>query len=334
MLNVNRNINLATPLVRAGGKGPDILPYLNNLRMFIYYSDLQANTLLTGTRPNGTFASESRWRPYYEDSSTLNASVSGTILNTLTATSQQTYNVVSRSVGEGPYFTGSLADPPSTATNQTSTLPYFVCVSGSNPLNDISSSWSFVTYLKPDNTFNQTTFNFGNFAQSFFSKISTDDARCKTAAFSISTNPNTVILTAGQPSGLPGGAIVSASFSAPSVNLADGNYHMITITVNDSTASVYFDDKLGSGSFGNAENYGWTYNDGASGRTYKNLRFGGPVVHDVVGTGGSQDYRPFMGNQKAIAIYNKGLNLDDVKNLYSIFQRDNLAPGRNVDINT
>jgi hypothetical protein len=327
MLNVNRNINLATPLVKVSGKGPDILPYLNNLRMFIYYSDLASNTVLTGNT-GSTFISESRWNPYYQNA-TISASVSGTILDTLTQASQLVYSVVSRSVSEGPYFTGSLANPPTTATNQTSTLQNFVCISGSNVLNDMSSSWSFVTYLKPDNTFNQNTFNFGNFAQSLFSKIRSDDGFCKTSAYSISPTPNTVIVTTGEPTG--GGNITSASFNSPSINLADGNYHMITITVNDLSASVYIDNKLASGSF-NSTGLGWTFNNGTVGNTYKDLKFGGPVSHNII-AGGSQNYRPFMGNQKAILIYNKGLNLSDVANLYSIFERDNLAPGINVDVN-
>ena len=330
MLNVNRNINLATPLVRKGGKGPDVLPYLNNLRMFIYYSDLASNTVLTG-KTGSIFISESRWNPYYEYA-TISASVSGTLFNNMSAASQVAYSIVSRSVGEGPYFTGSLAGPPTTATNQSAVLSTFVSISGSNVLNDMSSSWSFVTYLKPDNTFNQNTFNFGNFAQSLFSKIRSDGGFCKTAAYSISPTPNTVIVTTGEPLGGGANPIISASFSSPSINLADGNYHMITITVNDLSASVYIDNKLASGSFNSAA-IDWTYNNGSTGNTYKDLIFGGNVNHQIGGAGGDQLYRAFMGNQKAILIYNKGLNLSDVGNLYSIFQRDNLAPGINVDVN-
>jgi hypothetical protein len=333
MLNVNRNINLATPLVKVSGKGPDILPYLTNLKMFIYYSDLASNTILTGNSAS-IFIPESRWNPYYQYAS-ISASVSGTLFNTLTAPSQAAYSIVSRSVGEGPYFTGSLADPPAIANNQNANSQYQVYISGSSALSDISSSWTYVTYIKPDPTNN--IFNYGLYPMNLYNyELTSISGIVKSAGLFMgeNVNPDKIIVSTGQQDGLPGQALISGSFNTPGgIYMGDGNYHMITITVNSGTASVYVDNQLASGS-GNTQTtaYSWNQHDNAPSE-YKNMKFGSNVVAPGVGGKYSTTNRAFVGANKSIAIWDKAFTAADVVGMYGIFLRDNLAPGINVDVN-
>jgi hypothetical protein len=328
MLNVNRNINLATPLVRKGGKGPDVLPYLNNLRMFIYYSDLASNTVLSG-KSGEIFISGGRWNPYYQNA-TISSSVSGTLFNNMSAPSQLAYSIVSRSVGEGPYFTGSLADPPAIANNQDANSPYQVFISGSSALSDMSSSWTYVTYIKPD-PIDQNIYNYGLYPQNLYNYADTVNSQIKSAALSLSGGGNgSIIVSTGLGSGT--GYILSSSFSIPSITLADGNYHMITITVSSSVASVYIDTQLASGSGTGDPYYAWNNVSNPDITTFKNMKFGSNVQNNIGGSGGTT-HRAFNGSNKSIAIWDTAFTAADVSNMYGIFLRDNLAPGINVDVN-
>jgi hypothetical protein len=332
MLNVNRNINLATPLVRKGGKGPDVLPYLTNLKMFVYYSDLASNTILTGKPTASGFISESRWIPYYQYA-TISASVSGTLFNTLTAASQANYSIVSRSVGEGPYFTGSLADPPNISQNQNPNSQYQVYISGSSALSDISSSWTYVTYIKPDPT-SQNIYNYALYAQNLYNYFENKPPQnipaLKAAAIDLFNSK--IIVSTGQFFGGIPNRIYSGSFDIPgTINMLDGNYHMVTITVNNSTASVYVDTELTSGS-GTTQllEYGWNVLN-SSETTFRDMKFGSNVNTSFLGAG-VQIYRAFNGSNKSIAIWDKSFTAADVVGMYGIFLRDNLAPGINVDV--
>ena len=333
MLNVNRNINLATPLVRKGGKGPEVLPYLTNLKMFVYYSDIASGVGLTGRiNPLNTneFFKSSSWNPYYEYGS-LSSSVSGTLFNTLTASSQFSQSYMSRSVGEGVYFTGSLADPPTTQTNQNPTSSYEVFISGSSTLSDISSSWTYITYIKPD-PINQGNFNYGLYAQNlynYFNNVPPEDIpQLKAAAIDLYNSK--IIVSTGQFFGGIPNRIYSGSFDIPgTINMLDGNYHMVTITVNNSTASVYVDTQLTSGS-GTTQllEYGWNVLN-SSETTFRDMKFGSNVNTSLLGAG-VQIYRAFNGWNKSIAIWNKAFTSDDVNSVYTMFVRDSFAPGRNV----
>jgi hypothetical protein len=332
----------------------DILPNLSTLKKFEYYTDEPANTVLSGWDPVNTnvFLSSS-WDSYYS-ASALNMNVSSSWFNTIKYGGDATAGnyPISRSAAlEGPFMWGSVTNVTGAywaEPNQNLTSNNFQSLSSSvsfntatYPTTGISSSWTVITYIKPDP--NNLAVGLGSnrdAPMTLWNINNTGDADPRVvmgAAFETPLGGRTfsgsIILTTGIPDGQSTTRIKSGSYDIPtSINMFDGNYHMIATkftqigTGSYASASVWIDGTHVTGSWlnpsFNPNEFQW------SGGAAAEYRFGNSV--SISRGFANQNYRAYLGRIKAWMTYGEALSNDDIQTIYSVLQRNTLSPATNV----
>jgi hypothetical protein len=325
----------------------DILPNLSTLKKFEYYTDEPANTVLSGWDPVNTnvFLSSS-WDSYYSQSA-LSMNVSSSWFNTIKYGGDATAGnyPISRSAAlEGPFMWGSVTNVTGAYwqfPNQNLTSNNFQSLLSNNAFtSSISSSWTVITYIKPDpnnivvglganrdvpmtlwNLNNADGLNFGHMG----------------AAFETPTNNRTfsgsIVLYTGISDGQAGQSrIKSGSYDIPiSINMFDGNYHMIATkftqigTGSYASGSVWIDGTHVTGSWlnpaFNQNEFRWP--GGAT-----RYEFGNNISNSYGGNG--TYYRAYLGWIKSWMTWGESLSNDDIQTTYSVLERNTLSPATNV----
>lgn len=210
------------------------LPYLDNLKLFVWYKDLPVTQSLT--------SSLSYWQPYYSQS-VISASqtVFGTIQNSFPSGSTP----ISRSSAtEGPSFSGSYLRIYSSSLQQYTEF--------SSLLNDISSSYTiaFVSKLNEAQLPNlygaNGTDEFTLWEKSVQNPIAGAPNYTKGVTY-VSGSDNFKLY--GGVINNTGSVISYTMDTTASVDILDGNYHLIVLSVSNSVANMYVDNQPLSGSF-------------------------------------------------------------------------------------
>jgi len=331
----------------------DILPNLSTLKMFEYYTDEPANTVLSGWDPINTnvFLSSS-WDSYYS-ASALNMNVSSSWFNTIkfgSNASAGNYPISRSAALEGPFMWGSVTNVTGAYynfPNQDLTSNNFQSLSSSAdfgpdnfPTTGISSSWTVITYIKPDpNNLAPTLGGNLDAPMSLWNIDNTGDADTGIvmgAAFVSNkigaTFSGSIILTTGITDGQPTTSIKSGSYDIPSsINMFDGNYHMIATkftqigTGSYASGSVWIDGTHVTGSWSNPA---FNQNEFRWSGGKANYRFGNSV--SITRSFAQQNYRAYLGRIKSWITYGEALSNDDIQTVYSVLQRNTLSPATNV----
>ena len=331
----------------------DILPNLSTLKKFEYYTDEPANTVLSGWDPINTnvFLSSS-WDSYYS-ASALNMNVSSSWFNTIKYggdAAAGNYPISRSAALEGPFMWGSVTNVTGAYynfPNQDLTSNNFQSLSSSVafgtdtfPTTGISSSWTVITYIKPDpNNIAPTLGGNLDAPMSLWNIDNTGDADPKIvmgAAFVSNkigaTFSGSIILTTGISDGQSTLAIKSGSYDIPiSINMFDGNYHMIATkftqigTGSYASGSVWIDGTHVTGSWSNPA---FNQNEFRWSTGPANYRFGNSV--SITRGFAQQNYRAYLGRIKSWITYGEALSNDDIQTVYSVLQRNTLSPATNV----
>ena len=329
----------------------DILPNLSTLKKFEYYTDLPANTVLSGWDPVNTnvFLSSS-WNSYYSQSA-LNMNISSSWFNTIkfgSDASAGNYPISRSAALEGPFMWGSVSNTTSSywdMPNQNLATSSFQSLSSSvafnidtYPTNAISSSWTVITYIKPDinNMQSGITTNRSEAMMLWnIDRVTGINDNIMGAAFETPLNGRTfsgsIILTTGFSDGQATTRIRSGSYNIPtSINMFDGNYHMVATKFTDlgtgwASGSVWIDGIHVTGSWVNESTFNRNEFKWATGAA--NYRFGNNV--NVTGVL-PQQYRAYLGRVKSWMTYGEALSNDDIQTVYSLLQRNTLSPATNV----
>ena len=326
----------------------DILPNLSTLKKFEYYTDEPANTVLSGWDPVNTnvFLSSS-WDSYYSQSA-LNMNVSSSWVNTIKYggdASAGNYPISRSAALEGPFMWGSVTNITGAYynfPNQNFTSSNLQSLLSNNAFtSSISSSWTVITYIKPDinnlqsgvttnRAVPMTLWNLNN-------ATSTGQGYMG-AAFETPTNGRTfsgsIVLYTGIGDAQPGQSrIKSGSYDIPtSINMFDGNYHMVATkftqigTGSSASASVWIDGTYVTGSWlnpaFNPNEFVWP-----TGAT--RYEFGNNINNSFGGDNGTY-YRAYLGNIKTWMTWGEALSNDDIQTVYSVLQRNTLSPATNT----
>lgn len=333
----------------------DILPNLSTLKKFEYYTDLPANTVLSGwdTANTNVFLSSS-WQSYYS-ASALAMTVSSSWHNNIKFgidASAGNYPISRSAALEGAFMWGCVSDTTQSywnVSNQNVTSSNFQALSASvayntdtYPTTGISSSWTVITYIKPDP--NNMTVGLGNNRQEAMALWNIDGVTgvpsVMGAAFETPFNGRTfsgsIILFTGISDGQSTTRIKSGSYDIPtSINMFDGNYHMIATkftqigTGSYASGSVWIDGVHVTGSWVNESIYNQNEFRWPTGNTAK-YKFGNTI--NVVGGAAPEVYRPYLGWIKSWMTWGEALSNDDIQTVYSLLQRNTLAPATNVTL--
>lgn len=318
----------------------DILPNLSTLKKFEYYTDLPANTILSGPNSASVYISSS-WQAYYS-ASALNMNVSSSWYNTVTAG----FYPISRSAAlEGPYMWGSITDASASyydfPNQDASSLSYQSLLSNNTFTSSISSSWTVITYIKPDPNSNApgiSTNRSEGMALWNLNSASFFGAPMGAAYdtnLSNSTPAGKIILYTGISDAQAGTSrIKSGSYDIPtSINMFDGNYHMIATkftqigTGSYASGSVWIDGVHVTGSWINESTFNPNNFQWPSQAT--KYEFGNNIKNSFGGTL-STCYRAYMGSIKTWMTWGESLSSDDIQTVYSILERNTLSPATNV----
>jgi hypothetical protein len=328
----------------------DILPNLSTLKKFEYYTDEPANTVLSGWDPVNTnvFLSSS-WDSYYSQSA-LNMNVSSSWVNTIKYggdASAGNYPISRSAALEGPFMWGSVTNVTGAYwqfPNQNLTSNNFQSLLSNNAFtSSISSSWTVITYIKPDpnnmavgvganrdvpmtlwNLNNAESIGFGYMGASFETPL---NGR---------TFSGSIVLYTGISDAQPTTSrIKSGSYDIPtSINMFDGNYHMVATkftqigTGSYASASVWIDGTHIPGTWLNPSFNPNEFRWPGGGTRYE---FGNNI-NNQYGSPGSNGtyYRAYLGNIKTWMTYGEALSNDDIQTVYSVLQRNTLSPATNV----
>ena len=327
----------------------DILPNLSTLKKFEYYTDLASGSVLSGwdTIDTNTFLSSS-WKSYYS-ASALSMNVTSSWYNTIKfGDSAATGNYpISRSAAlEGPFMWGSISTTSSlywAEPNQNyNTASYQSLLSNNAFTSSISSSWTVINYIKPDpNNMTVGLSNNRNTPMAFWNlnNATADGQGYMGAAFetplSGRTTSGSIILYTGISDGQSISRIKSGSYDIPSsINMFDGNYHMVATkftqigTGSYASGSVWIDGVHVTGSWlnpsFNQNEFQWP--GGAS-----KYEFGNNISNNFGGAGNNTTtYRAYMGWIKSWMTWGESLSTDDIQSVYSVLQRNTLAPATSV----
>lgn len=261
--NTNRNVNLAVPLVRIGGQGrvPDTLPYLTNLKLFVWYTDLPIQVDLTG--------SLNYWQPYYSQSVISSSqTVYANIINTypsgtapVSRSGQDTPNYVDATP---PYFSGSYLRQYSSSFQDYTQF--------SSLLNDISTSYTIAFIAQIDST--KLANLYGSEGTNEFTLWEKSVQNPKggmpnyTKGVTYVSGSDNFKLYTGEV--FQTGAIETYVMdTTASVNYINDDYHMIALSVTGNVATMYIDNQPLSGAF-TLENFNQTSSIFTMGRNLPN----------------------------------------------------------------